>query len=88
MDRHVTVGDADLPMQAVGVAEKNQTQEQVSSRESVSRRIDCTDALVNHTWVASRSRVLSGCTSTIMVFNALWQQGLLIGARVRRRSAR
>ena len=32
MDRHVTVGDADLPVQAVGVAEKNQTQEQVSSR--------------------------------------------------------
>ena len=76
MDRHVTVGDADLPMQAVGVAEKNQTQEQVSSRESVSRRIDCTDALVNHAWVASRSRVLSGCTFKIMVFNALWQQGL------------
>ena len=27
-----TVGNADLPVQAVGVAEKNETQEQVSSR--------------------------------------------------------
>ena len=32
MDRHVTVGNADLPVQTVGVAEKNQAHEQVSSR--------------------------------------------------------
>ena len=55
MDQHVTVGDADLPVQAVGVTEKNQTHEQVSSRESVSSRIDRADALVNHSCVASRT---------------------------------
>ena len=32
MDQHVTDGDVHLPVQAVGVAEKNQTQGQVSSR--------------------------------------------------------
>ena len=32
MDHHVTIGDADLPAQAVGVAEKNQAHQQVSSR--------------------------------------------------------
>ena len=32
MDQHVTVGDAHLPVQAVGVAEKNQAHQQVSSR--------------------------------------------------------
>ena len=32
MDQHVTVGDAHLSVQAVGVAEKNYTHEQVSSR--------------------------------------------------------
>ena len=32
MDQHITVWDADLPVQAMGVAEKNQSQGQVSSR--------------------------------------------------------
>ena len=54
MDQHVTVGDADLPVQAVGVAEKNQTQGQVSARGSVGSRIDRAYTLVNLTWVASR----------------------------------
>ena len=74
MDQHVTAGNADLPVQAVSVAEKNQTHGQVSCGESVSGRIDCTDALVDHTSVASRSRILSGCTFTVMVFNAVSQQ--------------
>ena len=76
MDQHVTVGNADLPVQVVGVAEKNQTIERVSSRESVSGGIDRTDALVDHSWVASGSRGLFGCALAIIVFNALWQQGL------------
>ena len=75
MDQHATVGNADLPVQTVDVAEKNQTLERVSSRESVSGGIDCTDALVDHTWVASCSRGLFGYALAIIVFNALWQQG-------------
>ena len=55
MDQHVTVWNAHLPVQAVGVAEENQSQGQVSSRWSVSSHIDGADARVNHTWAASRT---------------------------------
>ena len=74
LDEHITFGDAQFPVQAVGVAEKNRSQGQVSSRWGVSRRINCADAPVNPTWVASCCRVLSGCTSTNMVFTAPQQQ--------------
>ena len=59
MDEHVAVGNADLPVQAVGVTEKNQAHERVSSRGGVDSRIDHAHTLVNRTWVASpRSGIL------------------------------